>query len=463
VAWRETLLFLVCLAVGQSVLAQPTRAGSEFQVNLYTTNSQFLPSVAMANDGSFVIAWGSAGQDGAFDGVFARRFDAAGSPQGTEFQVNTYTSGRQEDARVGMDSDGDFVVAWESIGQDGGAYGVFARRFASNGSAAGGEFQVNTYTAFAQYHLAVASAANGNFVVAWQSAGQDGSNDGVFARRFTSNGAGVGAEFQVNTYTLSLERTPAIDLESDGDFVIVWRSEQDASGSGITGQRFSSAGARLGPEFGVNAFHTGSQYAPTVGVDDGGSFVVAWAGPMQDGSGYGIFSRRFDSTGAPQGSETQVNSFNTGDQLFPGIATEADGDSVVTWNSALQDGSGTGVFARRFKASGVAQSGDLLVNSYTPLDQSVASVATNGSGEFVVSWSSINQDGSGFGIFAQRFEVAIVIDIDGDGQYLPLTDGLLLLRFGFGFTGATLITGAVGPGCTRCDAPSITAYLKDLV
>jgi hypothetical protein len=56
-----------------------------------------------------------------------------------------------------------------------------------------------------------------------------------------------------------------------------------------------------------------------------------------------------------------------------------------------------------------------------------------------------------------------VIDVDGDGLYLPLTDGLLLLRFAFGFSGNTLITGAVGPGCTRCDPPSITQYLQSLL
>ena len=44
-------------------------------------------------------------------------------------------------------------------------------------------------------------------------------------------------------------------------------------------------------------------------------------------------------------------------------------------------------------------------------------------------------------------------DIDGDGQSDPLTDGLLLLRYLFGFTGATLITGAVDlVNCTRCTA-----------
>ena len=55
---------------------------------------------------------------------------------------------------------------------------------------------------------------------------------------------------------------------------------------------------------------------------------------------------------------------------------------------------------------------------------------------------------------------ATLLDPDGDGESEPLTDGLLLLRYFFGFRGATLITGAVDTNdCTRCDAPSIEAYI----
>jgi hypothetical protein len=46
---------------------------------------------------------------------------------------------------------------------------------------------------------------------------------------------------------------------------------------------------------------------------------------------------------------------------------------------------------------------------------------------------------------------------------MPLTDGLLILRYLFGFRGATLIGSAVGGGCARCDAPSIEAYIAGLL
>jgi hypothetical protein len=85
---------------------------------------------------------------------------------------------------VGIAGDGSFQVAWESTGQDGSAGGIFARRFRADASPREAEFQVNTFTTGAQVAPRLASDANGNFVVAWQSAGQDGSGSGVFAQRF---------------------------------------------------------------------------------------------------------------------------------------------------------------------------------------------------------------------------------------------------------------------------------------
>jgi hypothetical protein len=54
-------------------------------------------------------------------------------------------------------------------------------------------------------------------------------------------------------------------------------------------------------------------------------------------------------------------------------------------------------------------------------------------------------------------------DIDGNGQPDALTDGILILRYLFGFRGATLIDGAVAPDCTRCTAPEIEAYIQGLM
>ena len=54
-------------------------------------------------------------------------------------------------------------------------------------------------------------------------------------------------------------------------------------------------------------------------------------------------------------------------------------------------------------------------------------------------------------------------DIDGDFTVSPLTDGLLVLRYTFGFRGGALISGAVDSQCERCTAAQIEAYLATLI
>jgi hypothetical protein len=84
--------------------------------------------MGMSVGGGFVIAWHSQGQDGSGNGVYAQRYNAMGVPQGGEFRVNTFTTSGQLLPRAAMDADGDFLITWNSEGQDGSGYGVYARR-----------------------------------------------------------------------------------------------------------------------------------------------------------------------------------------------------------------------------------------------------------------------------------------------------------------------------------------------
>src|SRR5207253_11488190 len=138
-------------------------------------------------------------------GVYARRYSAAGVPLGGEFRVNAYTTGDQERSRVAVDAAGDFVVAWQSDLQDGSGYGVFAQRYSATGLPLGGEFRANTFTTDYQGFPAVGMSAAGDFVIAWQSLGQDGSNTGVYAQRYSAAGVPQGGEFRVNTYTTNIQ------------------------------------------------------------------------------------------------------------------------------------------------------------------------------------------------------------------------------------------------------------------
>jgi hypothetical protein len=112
----------------------------------------------------------------------------------------------------------------------------------------------------------------------------------------------VGSEFQVNTYTTRNQQAPSVAADASGNFVVVWQSDgQDGSGSGVFGQRYDSAGRALGSEFRVNSFTTENQADPSVAADASGGFVVVWGH-----DGIQIFGQPYDSAGDPLGSEFQV-------------------------------------------------------------------------------------------------------------------------------------------------------------
>ena len=158
-------------------------------------------------------------------------------------------------------------------------------------------------------------------------------------------------------------------------------------------------GAPRGGEFRVNSETAGAQYRPAVASDAAGNFVVAWVGP--DGGLYGVFAQRFDAAGVPRGGEFRVNEQTSSAQLEPAVAGDATGGFVVAWRGP--DGDGDGIFARRFDAMKAPRGAEFRVNTYTTGAQRLPAVASDATGNLLVVWESVGQDGSVSGVFGQRF------------------------------------------------------------
>lgn len=398
-AWAPVVVLLSSILFSFDAAAEPTRTGGEFQINAYTTNSEFVPRVAYDPQGRFAVAWqgagspgddtsgatvqirifaadatpgeqiqvntyttgpqtaphialgaggfivvwsstGSSGSDNFLGSIQGRRFDSAGTPLTDDFQVNSYTTGTQGGTFggpvVASDAAGNFIVVWSSA-NDSFSSDVKGQRFDSTGAFVGPEFQVNTSTTGDQDRPQVAMAANGDFVVAWQSGYYvlpflGGYDKLVRARRFTSNGAPLGADFQVNTYTSFNQSQPSVAMFDDGGFVIVWQSG-GAYGppASIRGQRYSSTGSPLGSEFQVHADTTGHYGSVAIVADPGGGFTVAWQGPSPSGMDSDIMARHFASDGSPLGSAFLVNTYTTETQRGPALASR-DGRSIIVWS-----------------------------------------------------------------------------------------------------------------------------------
>jgi Ca2+-binding RTX toxin-like protein len=165
----------------------------------------------------------------------------------------------------------------------------------------------------------------------------------------------------------------------------------------------------------VNTTTAGDQSYPSVAALSDGGYVATWMSSYQDGSGNGIYAQRYDATGNTVGSETLVNT-TTAHTHFPSVAALSDGGYVVTWMS-VQDGSGWGIYAQQYDQLGNAVGGEIPVNITTANDQLYPSVAALSDGGYVVTWMSYLQDGSQGGIYMRAFagNATPVITSDGGG------------------------------------------------
>ncbi|NMM43240.1 tandem-95 repeat protein [Rhodospirillaceae bacterium KN72] len=385
-------------------LASGSAGGMGEEFNPYTSAAGFqaYPAIGTFADGGYVVVWSAMDQDGSGSAVVTQRFASDGTKVGGETIVNTYTAGDQINTDIAAHADGTYTVVWSSANQDGSGWSAQAQRFNADGTPDGGEFQLNTVTVGDQVHPTVTALPNGGEVITWSASGQDGDRFAVMMRVYDADGNEVtSGPVQMNTTTVGeqyiwTEHGSPISGYPDGSFVAVWSSQSvDGSGYAAVAQRFAADGSKVGGEIIINTTTDQDQHTPAVAILGDGTTVVTWSSYADDGSGWSVMQRLYDADMNPITGEILVNTTDAGDQYFPDVVALTDGGYVIAWTdgSAL-DGSSYGVYAQEFDASGNPVGSETQLNDYTASEQRNVDLAAKPDGGYFVVWNSYGQDGS---------------------------------------------------------------------
>ncbi len=271
--------------------ASGTPLGDEFVVNTSTSGNQTDPRVAVDGAGNFMVVW--TGRDDSSFGAFGRVFASGGAPAGDEVALNTHTYLSQHSPSVAGLPAGGFVTVWESYGQeDHDSDGVYARRFDATGTPVGEAFGVNTTTEDNQSSPSVAAVGNGAFLVVWEDMGSlDGAFGSVRGRWFDAASNPVGGEFQINSYGAGDQGRPSAAADTLGRVVVLWegRSNQDGSEIGVFGRVLFDDGTFASGEIQYNTYTSDSQDQADVACSAAGNLMAVWSSEQQDGSGEGVY------------------------------------------------------------------------------------------------------------------------------------------------------------------------------
>ena len=401
------LISVFFLAAG-SLFSQTPR--NDFRVNDLILWDQTRPAIAADAAGNFVAVWASGvtwnestGQE--LTEIYARLFTTDGTPRGPEVQVNEIWTHIQEQPRVAMGENGSFVVTWVSYWiERTGFVGISARIFDQNGVPQGPEFLVNEYVADYQGNPDIAMDAAGNFVIVWQSWDQDGDGYGIYAQRYSQTGQPLTSDFQVNLFQESDQMQPAIAMDSQGYFVITWTSYgQDGSETGIFARRFDPFGSSLSNEIPVNFSTAGWQEWPDIIMDDMGNFIICWHSNHNMSESYDIYTRTFDRSAALKGPEILVNAPSSAWQIFPSLGSDADGNFIITWQSADTPDNTFNLYARVFNQYGNPQGDQFPVNTSTLHNLEYPDMFMLSTDNFGIIWQSQTTNDSDWDIYIRLF------------------------------------------------------------
>lgn len=369
-----------------SIAAVPLPAPAvEVQVNTFTRDHQRSPSVAVDADGDYVVSWESYQQEDLDWNIYAQRYAADGTPRGGEFRVNMVTDIYHTDSSVAMDAVGNFVVTWTQ-----GALGqVWARRFYADGTPRADEFIVDFVHERAGT-ASVAMNASGDWVVAWDISGEDDRRD-VFVQGYAGDGGGRTGIMQVNSNVVGSAWTADVAIDGDGDFAVVFQVSDNIGLSGTYVRRYDRSALASLP---ASLVSLGASPPPAIAMGADGSFVVAW------GVGDTVTARRYLASGIQQGLDVAVGP--AGKTQTIDVTADPSRNYLVTWAANGTDGTAD-VLARGYTAGGAAVGAAFRLNSYVASQQNNPTAALRADGSFVAAWNSWNQDGSLTGVYARRF------------------------------------------------------------
>lgn len=325
----------------------------------------------------------------------------------SEFRINTTVPRQQTLGRVALRDNGDFVAVWQGQAAD-GTWDIYAKLYDAQGNVRKDEFRVNQTVAGDQFQPDVGMDATGNFVVAWTGAG-DGDDVGAFVRRFDANGNPLTNEIRVNRDPSYQNYANSVAVRPTGEFVVSFDTlyPNDNLWDGYF-QMFNAAGEHLGGPVQVHDDRYHNQVGTLVAVNANGDLVAAWSA-VNGSTGWDVRGRRFNAQGQKLGVEFDVPSALGGSQFLGGsLGIDRNGNFAVPFESrpvAGQDGSGMGIYVQRFDANGKRLSTQqVLVNTTVAGDQRGPYLAMNPSGAFVIGWTSMDQDGSAEGAYFQRYD-----------------------------------------------------------
>ena len=397
---------------------------SEFLVNgTGTAGGQHHATVAINDEGVFLVTWQSDFSSDLSQEIGARAFLSNGQSWSEEFLVNTSTRfGSQHSPDVANDGAAGWVVVWPSA-EDHDLNKVYSKIYSSDGSSAPIKVQVDSFPHEPSPNInrpGVGMFANGDSVVIWGTADLQARELKYFVRLFDRGGHALTDPIQVNQAPSALSPpgghtgTPDIAVrEIDGEMTVFaawkrWREGEEYRAE-IVCRKFNLHTMESGDEFLISPPAIGAhQGRPMVDINGRGDLLVVWQETNPADHRFDVHSLKFTAAEASWGYPLDPPGNADFSQLLAqGLLSES-GGVVLVWSRAFPDPMKSDVFLMMYNELGEPLlDQENRVNKTVRWDQKRPALAMNeedGLASLAVIWESWGNDGSAMGVYGAVFE-----------------------------------------------------------
>ncbi|MFT3785127.1 MAG: calcium-binding protein [Tepidisphaeraceae bacterium] len=189
IAWASTDIDGNSAIYARQYNSSGSSIGAEFQVSDSSAAQQQDPDISADVSGNVVIAWTRIADDTANNDVLYRAYSSSGVSAYTPRVANTTTTGDQFDPSIARSDDGEFVIAWTDASS--GSATVMFRTFSNGGTGTSVETDANPASAFARYGAKVAIDSDANFLIAYTAENASDGTDAGF-RWFNDDATAAG-------------------------------------------------------------------------------------------------------------------------------------------------------------------------------------------------------------------------------------------------------------------------------
>lgn len=288
-------------------------------------------AVTAGND--VTVVWTDDADGDLFEDISIATVGTNGRLTGLRSGIARPTRGHQFGPGVASDQSGNLIMVWEDDADENDFSNV---RLSGHGTDYG--LQISARLAHSngagqQNAPAVASSANGPFVVVWQDDSDANGFFNITARGFDASGSERFRARQINQVGAGQQLHPRISAAEDGSFVIIWEDDADSNGYyEIRGRVFDKDGNPLTDDININKLARGQQLSPAVAMSPSGEyFGAAWEDDSDENSFMNVRFRIFDQTGREVLAERQAHPNGRGQQRRPAIAVGDDGSAAIAW------------------------------------------------------------------------------------------------------------------------------------